>query len=59
LYRRLAAQVSQLSNAGSIPRDSGGHFFNFPEFVGNVTAITISNAYYPAADRDVSAGLTN
>jgi hypothetical protein len=40
-------------------RDSGGLFFNFPEFVGNATAITISNVYYPAADRDVSADSNN
>ena len=29
-----ARGASQLSNVGSLPRDSGGHFFNFPEFVG-------------------------
>lgn len=40
-------------------RDSGGSLFNFPEFVGNATAITISNVYYPAADRGFSAGLNN
>jgi hypothetical protein len=40
-------------------RDSGGSLFNFPEFAGNATAITISNLYYPAADRGFSAGLNN
>jgi hypothetical protein len=40
-------------------RDSGGSLFNFPEFVGNATAITISNLYYPAADRGFSQGLNN
>ena len=33
--------------------------FNFPEFAGNATAITISNLYYPAADRGFSAGASN
>ena len=40
-------------------KDSGGRLFNFPEFLGNATAITISNTYYPAADRGFSAGLHN
>jgi len=40
-------------------RDSGGSLFNFPEFVGNATAITISNVYYPAADRGFTSGLNN
>jgi hypothetical protein len=40
-------------------RDSGGSLFNFPEFVGNATAITISNVYYPAADRSFTSGLNN
>ncbi|MGB7282186.1 MAG: hypothetical protein WBE13_07990 [Candidatus Acidiferrum sp.] len=40
-------------------RDSGGALFNFPEFVGNASAIAISNAYYPAADRGFTSGLNN
>jgi hypothetical protein len=40
-------------------RDSGGSLFNFPEFVGNATAITISNVYYPAANRSVTSGVNN
>ncbi len=32
-------------------RDSGARMFNIPEFMGNATAIAISNVYYPAADR--------
>jgi hypothetical protein len=40
-------------------RDSGGSLFNFPEFVGNASAIAISNAYYPAADRGFTSGLNN
>ncbi|HKN75143.1 MAG TPA: hypothetical protein VJW94_08195 [Candidatus Acidoferrum sp.] len=40
-------------------RDSGGSLFNFPEFVGNAAAITISNVYYPAADRGFTSGLNN
>ena len=40
-------------------RDSGRPLFNFPEFLGNATAILISNVYYPAADRGFSAGLNN
>ena len=40
-------------------RDSGGSLFNFPEFVGNATAIAISNVYYPAADRGFTSGLNN
>jgi hypothetical protein len=27
--------------------DSGGRRFNFSEWLGNATAVTISNAYYP------------
>jgi hypothetical protein len=34
--------------------DSGGRLFNIPEFLGNATAIGISNLYYPAADRGFS-----
>lgn len=40
-------------------KDSGGHMFNVPEFLGNATAIGISNAYYPAANRSVSSNFTN
>jgi hypothetical protein len=40
-------------------RDSGGSLFNFPEFVGNAAAITMSNVYYPAADRSFTSGLNN
>ena len=36
-------------------RDSGGSMFNIPEFAGNATAIAISTAYYPAADRSFSS----
>jgi hypothetical protein len=40
-------------------KDSGGHMFNVPEFLGNATAIGISNAYYPAANRSFSSNFTN
>ncbi len=40
-------------------KDSGGNTFNVPEFAGNATAIGISNAYYPAADRSLSSNLSN
>jgi hypothetical protein len=40
-------------------KDSGGHMFNVPEFLGNATAIGISNAYYPAQNRSVSSNLSN
>ena len=40
-------------------KDSGGHMFNIPEFAGNATAIGISNAYYPAANRSWSSNLSN
>jgi hypothetical protein len=40
-------------------RDSGGSLFNFPEFVGNASAIAISNVYYPASDRGFTSGLNN
>jgi hypothetical protein len=40
-------------------RDSGGSMFNFPEFVGNATAITISTVYYPASDRSFTSGLNS
>jgi hypothetical protein len=39
--------------------DSGGRLFNIPEFLGNATAIGISNAYYPAADRGFSNSLNS
>jgi hypothetical protein len=39
-------------------KDSGGHVFNVPEFLGNATAIGISNAYYPAQNRSVSSNLS-
>jgi hypothetical protein len=40
-------------------KDSGGHMFNVPEFLGNATAIGISNAYYPAVNRSFSSNFTN
>ena len=40
-------------------KDSGGSTFNVPEFAGNATAIAISNAYYPAADRSFSSNFSN
>jgi hypothetical protein len=40
-------------------KDSGGQMFNVPEFLGNATAIGISNAYYPAANRSFSSNFTN
>jgi hypothetical protein len=40
-------------------KDSGGSTFNFSEFVGNGTAIGISNVYYPAADRSFSSSLSD
>jgi len=36
-------------------RDSGGSMFNIPEFMGNATAIAISNVYYPASDRSLTS----
>jgi hypothetical protein len=36
-------------------KDSGGNIFNFPEFLGNATAIGISTFYYPAQDRSGSS----
>ena len=39
-------------------KDSGGHMFNVPEFLGNATAIGISNVYYPAENRSVSSNLS-
>jgi hypothetical protein len=38
--------------------DAGNHVFNIPEFAGNATAIAISTAYYPAADRSFSSSLS-
>jgi hypothetical protein len=40
-------------------RDSGTHMFNIPEFAGNATAIAISTAYYPAADRSFSSSFSD
>jgi hypothetical protein len=39
-------------------RDSGTRMFNIPEFMGNATAIAISNVYYPAADRGFLSSFT-
>jgi hypothetical protein len=40
-------------------KDSGGRLFNFPEFVGNGTAIAISRAYYPSSDRTASSAVAD
>jgi lysozyme family protein len=40
-------------------KDSGGHTFNFSEFLGNGAATGISTLYYPAQDRAVSSSLSN
>jgi hypothetical protein len=40
-------------------KDSGGNTFNVSELAGNATAIGISNAYYPAANRSLSSNLSN
>jgi hypothetical protein len=40
-------------------KDSGGHTFNFSEFLGNGAATGISTLYYPAQDRSVSSSLSN
>jgi hypothetical protein len=53
-FHRLGYGISRMFIAR---RDSGGHTFNFAESVGNATAITISNFYYPAADRGVSSSV--
>jgi hypothetical protein len=39
-------------------KDSGGSMFNIPEFMGNATAIAISNVYYPASDRSFTSSFT-
>ncbi|MGO8986150.1 MAG: hypothetical protein ACLPHI_18580 [Terriglobales bacterium] len=39
--------------------DSGHNVFNASEFAGNATAITISNVYYPEADRGFSPSANN
>ncbi len=54
--RRFGYAISRIFVAR---KDSGGNVFNFSEFVGNATAITISNVYYPAADRGFTSGLNN
>lgn len=38
--------------------DSGRTQFNTSEFAGNAVAVTPSNAYYPAADKALSATLS-
>lgn len=38
--------------------DSGRQVFNVPEFLGNATAIAISNFYYPASDRSFSSSFS-
>jgi hypothetical protein len=49
-WSRLGFAVGQIFRTRT---DSGGHQFNYSEFVGNSTAVAISTAYYPA-DRNVS-----
>jgi len=39
-------------------KDSGGSMFNIPEFMGNATAIAISNVYYPASDRSFTSSFS-
>ena len=38
--------------------DSGARMFNVPEFLGNATAIAISNFYYPESDRSFSSNFS-
>jgi len=40
-------------------KDSGGRLFNFPEFVGNGTAIAISRVYYPSSERTFSSAASD
>jgi hypothetical protein len=44
-WSRLGFAVGQIFRTRT---DSGGHQFNYSEFVGNSTAVAISTAYYPA-----------
>ncbi len=55
-FRRFGYAISRIFITR---RDSGGQLFNFPEFLGNASAIAISNVYYPAADRSFTSGLNN
>jgi hypothetical protein len=48
-----------LSRIAVARKDSGGHTFNFSEFLGNGTATAISTLYYPAQDRSASSSLSN
>jgi hypothetical protein len=38
--------------------DSGQRQFNYSEFVGNATAVGLSNIYYPAEDRNLEGNLS-
>jgi hypothetical protein len=40
-------------------KDSGGSIFNVSEFLGNATAVGISNLYYPASGRGFSQSFSN
>ncbi|MGA7634701.1 MAG: hypothetical protein WCB11_28380, partial [Terriglobales bacterium] len=50
--------VYALSRVVVARKDSGASMFNIPEFMGNATAIAISNVYYPAADRSFVSSFT-
>lgn len=49
-WSRLGFAIGQIFRTRT---DSGGHQFNYSEFVGNSSAVAISTAYYPA-NRSVS-----
>jgi hypothetical protein len=55
LGRRFLYAISRVAVTR---RDSGARMFNIPEFMGNATAIAISNVYYPAADRGFLSSFT-
>jgi hypothetical protein len=65
-YRRRGPSHSRWERIGyAISRsivtstDAGGQTFNFANVLGTALSASLSNAYYPAVSRTVSASLTN
>jgi hypothetical protein len=55
-FHRIAYAISRVFVTR---KDSGGQIVNISELAGNATAVSISNFYYPAADRGVTSTLNN
>ena len=58
-HRLLPRIGYAISRAVIVRRDAGGDTFNFANVLGTGMSAGLSNAYYPARSRTVSATLTN